>query len=502
MATYHVTQSGAGSANGTSEANAWSVSDFNTSGNWSSTPGTSGKISPGDTVMLHGTFTSGIIVHGSGQSGNRITVLFADNAKFSAPAFSGIVIDVGQRSYITIDGGTNGIIENTDNGTPASFGNTVGTTGVRIQQAVGVHVTRLLIRNLYQRTSTTDTNYSAGGSGVHQVPNNAIYGFSGTRISHCTFHDMSRGVGFTAGDTSGDVEVHDCTIYNVDDGVVLAPGWVDRTLDGAKVYRNRIYGFSKWDDSTATNQWHHDGVHVFATASGSSYHNVHVFDNVIGPDYGNRATSGIYMSGNLGSGNLIYQNTLFSETGDNPNNGQITTRPFPGSGTLRIYNNVSLGGGQGAGIFITGQDSGAARSVTLANNIAVGITAVTVYYHERITLTSNRNLLHDAPTSFPGAYVYSIGGSASAQTIAQWQALGFDADSVYADPLLTETYRLSAGSPAVGAGENLSAYFTTDAAGVTRPASGAWDIGAYVYVPPAAAGPRSLGRRLISGIFF
>jgi hypothetical protein len=504
VTTHHVTQSGAGSANGTSEANAWSVADFNTSGNWSSTVGTSGKISPGDTVMLHGTFTSGIIVRGSGQSANRITILFADNAKFSAPAFNGIVIDVGQRSYVTIDGGTNGIIENTDNGTPGSFGNTVNTTGVRIQQAVGVHVTRLLFRNLYQRTSTTDANYSAGSSGIEQKPSNAIYGFSGTRISYCTFHDMSRGVGFTAGDTSGDIEVHDCTIYNVDDGVVMAPGWNDRTLDGAKVYRNRIYGFSKWDDANPANQWHHDGVHVFAVAPGSSYHNVHVFNNVIGPDYGNRATSGIYMSGYLGNGNLIYQNILFSKTGDNPNNGQIFTRPGPGSGTLRIYNNVSLGEGQGVGISITGQDSGAARSVTLANNIAVGITAVAVYYHERITLTSNRNLLYDAPSSFPGAYVYSIGNNASPRTIEQWQALGFDADSVYADPLLTETYRLGAGSPARSAGANLSSFFTTDAAGNTRPASGAWDIGAFQYgeapppTPPAARGRKRRGAKLLS----
>jgi hypothetical protein len=38
---------------------------------------------------------------------------------------------------------------------------------------------------------------------------------------------------------------------------------------------------------------------------------------------------------------------------------------------------------------------------------------------------------------------------------------------------------LKAGSPAIGAGYNFSSLFTTDLAGDCRPASGAWDLGAY-----------------------
>src|SRR5205823_4489826 len=40
---------------------------------------------------------------------------------------------------------------------------------------------------------------------------------------------------------------------------------------------------------------------------------------------------------------------------------------------------------------------------------------------------------------------------------------------------------LGAGSPAINAGLNLSSVFTTDKDGATRPASGAWDLGAYRY---------------------
>jgi len=51
------------------------------------------------------------------------------------------------------------------------------------------------------------------------------------------------------------------------------------------------------------------------------------------------------------------------------------------------------------------------------------------------------------------------------------------------DPLFnTGQYTLTSGSPARGYGVNLTSVFTTDKAGNTRPSSGAWDAGAYMYV--------------------
>lgn len=43
-------------------------------------------------------------------------------------------------------------------------------------------------------------------------------------------------------------------------------------------------------------------------------------------------------------------------------------------------------------------------------------------------------------------------------------------------------FRLSAGSPSIGAGTNLFATFQPDYTGVARPSLGAWDIGAYAYI--------------------
>src|SRR4030067_1389048 len=68
----YVTQSGAGSHTGLSLANAWSVSEFNSTGNWGT--GT-GLIGGGDIVYLSGTITSNITLAGSGaSSSSRVTI--------------------------------------------------------------------------------------------------------------------------------------------------------------------------------------------------------------------------------------------------------------------------------------------------------------------------------------------------------------------------------------------------------------------------------------------
>ena len=75
--TYYVTSNGSGSQNGTSYANSWSISDFQSSGNWSASEDAN-KIDPGDTVYFCGSISvpanQSITVPGSGSSGNYITI--------------------------------------------------------------------------------------------------------------------------------------------------------------------------------------------------------------------------------------------------------------------------------------------------------------------------------------------------------------------------------------------------------------------------------------------
>ncbi len=72
---YYVTQNGMGTKDGKSLSNAWSVSDFNSSANWSKTEHMN-KINPGDTVYFSGEITSKIKppVGFGGSDGNYITL--------------------------------------------------------------------------------------------------------------------------------------------------------------------------------------------------------------------------------------------------------------------------------------------------------------------------------------------------------------------------------------------------------------------------------------------
>ena len=81
--TYYVTQNGIGAKNGINLSNAWSVSDFNSSANWSLTDH-SGKIDPGDTVYFSGSITTGLLPQGSGTPQNYITLdgYEADNTTY------------------------------------------------------------------------------------------------------------------------------------------------------------------------------------------------------------------------------------------------------------------------------------------------------------------------------------------------------------------------------------------------------------------------------------
>jgi len=86
---YYVTQSGSGSKDGSSLANAWSLATYNSSS----------QPSGGDTVFFSGTITSTVVPNTSGSSGKVLTLDFS-SATVAPPAVS-----LNGRNYITMVGG-------------------------------------------------------------------------------------------------------------------------------------------------------------------------------------------------------------------------------------------------------------------------------------------------------------------------------------------------------------------------------------------------------------
>jgi hypothetical protein len=154
----YIAQNATGSANGSNAANALPVSYFNNIGNWTSEVPTGFQIGPGTVVHLCGLISTTLTVQDSGNNGNVITILFEPNASMSAPNWSEAAIICSQ-NYILIDGGTNGVIQATNqNSTSGLSSNGVSFTGL----VNNCEVRNLSIINIYNKTSHDDSANNAG----------------------------------------------------------------------------------------------------------------------------------------------------------------------------------------------------------------------------------------------------------------------------------------------------------------------------------------------------
>jgi hypothetical protein len=170
----YVAQSAAGAGDGSSAANAESVSFFNAPANWGA--GVS-QIGPGTTVHLCGTISAQLTAQGGGSSDAPLIILFEPDTRISMAASDTAngCLNVSNRSCIVVDGGRNGIIENTDNGTQLKFH--VPSVAIKAEACNHCEFKNLHISNLYVHTSVSDARDLDGDGAIL---------FSG---SHIKIHD-------------------------------------------------------------------------------------------------------------------------------------------------------------------------------------------------------------------------------------------------------------------------------------------------------------------------
>ena len=145
-------------------------------------------------------------------------------------------------------------------------------------------------------------------------------------------------------------------------------------------------------------------------------------------------------------------------------------------GESLIYNNTLITDGGGNCIVI-----GPRLKNTIKNNIMVGCNGIAHMYGADFDQTfSDDNVGYNMNTWASRDVPYV------AYNLAQYQtAYSRDLNSTSGNPLLDANDRLQVGSSAIGTGVNLTSLGITalnsDKDGNSRPASGAWDIGAYEY---------------------
>jgi len=467
-----------GAANGTSAANARSLAWLNDAINWGAGDG---KISAGDTVHLTGTLTSSLNVMGGGAPGFPITILFEKDAKLSAPAwpigdpvnYTGGAIVVNRKNFITIDGGENGIIECTDNGT--LLGNRKNSVGINGTSASVFTVKNLTVRNMFVRVIGTSQTGSIGIQNTCKVGNP----FTDFTVENCTISDASLGIDADYATGCARYTFNRNTIFNCNWGGRIGDRNSASTITDVVISNNNLSRWTNWDGTDAASQatFHHNGFYCWAE-SGGSFNKVTAFGNTVGPKYSsvkpNGATAGLFFSGAGMKGPIsVYNNLFLEDPNDSPANGNIFI--WPGFGAVsHIYNNTFIGGGGGIAIGYRGGRGG--DTVNIKNNLCVAknFISLTAISTTQTALSINNNIGY----RLTSGEAYSISATATSvfKSLLQWQSMGFDLLGSAGDPKLSSDYKPLISGIASGTGADLSAYFTLDKQGHKRTV---WDIGAF-----------------------
>ena len=491
----YVSQSGSGSQSGANAANSHSLSWLNNASNW----GTGvGQIGPGDTVHLVGTISSQLTVQGSGTSGSPIVIRFEDDAKFSAATFSSYCIYMASRDYIVIDGGSNGIIECTDNGSPSTtrysdygggynpqgyidnpFTYQNSPFGVYIEGGSYVEVKNLTIQNLYVRyTLTDDDRYYARCV--------QSYGAEYVYVHDVTCDNASKGVELSTisgGELLHELYVYDSTFTGCSTAVTICLGTDNSNIDGCAIAGCRISAQTNWDGILPNGEWHHnDGIHNWGRPGRQhdQITNMRIYNNWIGPDIGRSVSGWIYIEFGCYLPH-IFNNILFGTSPSYPALGYICvggTGMSDGNHGWYVYNNTIYDWIRATGILVTAADSPASY---IYNNI-VGNCSISIAYQEAAEITAcDYNIIYRNT----GSLNFGLGGNINIVNQATWEAAGYDQNSVYSIVSLDSEYRGPEDGVWVDAGTNTPASwfsavgYEKDYTGSTRQANSILDIGAY-----------------------
>jgi hypothetical protein len=479
-------QAAAGGANGADCADALAISYFNTSGNWSATP-TGTQLGPGVTAHMCGTFTGTagagplISTQQSAASGNVMTIKFETGAGMTAPYWSTSGALAVNHSYIVVDGGTNGYITATANGTNLMYQQ--DSEGLHIGNAGSPHdveVKNMTVSNMCVRASG-DSDTGCTGQGIRMLS-----GGGNVLIHNNTVHDVVVGVEYVVSVTESGDQAYSNTIYNRDAGIIYCTCAASIAITNTLIHNNSIGSAANWDDPAGAN--HHDGIHLFNSGSPLGVMTgALVYNNYFYGDIGTHSTALIFHE-DAAQGTVIFNNLIAPSAGS-PSDGHIFNRGNIGTYNRYVIANTIIA--TAGGICI---GNATASGTTIENNVCSGTTiAISIEdtgSHTGLVIDYN-DYYQATEWAYPAIY----------SSLAAWQAAcSCDSHSITTNPSLLSNGTLSnSSSPAYQTGTNLTSLSVTaldtgapltfgvgGACGVggcvSRPSMGAWDMGAFPFL--------------------
>lgn len=457
----YVAQAATGGDTGVDCVDAHSAAWFNTTRNWGVA---GGQISAGDTVHLCGTISSALAVQASGTAGHVTTILFEPGAQMSAPAFPATgAIAVYGKDYITIDGGTNGVIQNTDNGT--SLGLHQNSWGVGLMYSNYVTVKNLTISNIYLHSGQDPNRYGVGIC--------VVVGGNNITIANNTIHDAFYGisVGYPGGMLTSGYDIGGNTVTHASVSINFGDSNSGAIAQNVNIHSNNLSNASNWDLSNGA--IHIALIHVFAVHAGTAVNGLSVHSNYFHGMLGTHVTAALFLESVAEP--TVYNNLFYLST--NGADGTIFLKNSHGAGVYNNTEDCTLSGGRFLDI------GGTASSAIVRNNITYKCpVAINEQNSNAQVSTSSNNNLYFGLGGNP-FYYHGLGLT----SLAQWRVeCDCDSGSVTGDPKFDARHYLGLGSSASRLGSNLVTFFSTDMAGSPRPSTGPWDAGSYQGSDPAS----------------
>jgi len=196
------------------------------------------------------------------------------------------------------------------------------------------------------------------------------------------------------------------------------------TIDNCEIY-NSTKNPNSWGITT----------YGYAVCNGAIVSNCYIHDNNQGLQLGCGNNHQAY-------NNVVYNNALAASYGE----AAITVGYGTGLNNIQVYNNTITGNYAGGAYGISVGTYGTPTNTLIKNNIVWANAVDSIQLAGGSGTVTSNNLMGTNPVFVSGQFT------------------------------------LQSTSPARGYGVNLTSVFTTDKAGNTRPSSGAWDAGAYMYV--------------------
>jgi hypothetical protein len=508
----YLAQAAVGGNNGADCADALVYTFFNSSSNWTSGTPTGTKIGPGTTVHICGTITGTtnfqpFVFQRGGSSGNPITLKFEAGAAIK-PSYcnaNGCIYSDGN-SFITVNGGTNGYIQNQLNGTtggacPGGTCSENASVAVEFVACIGCTVENLGIYDIYDRSSTGDESSAAQGTTCVYFANQAASGATNNLIQNDTIHDCVNGIYYGYGLNDSGVRIMGNTIYHTNWAIGTNGGSANDTVTGMIISGNTIHDLVTWNDGgldspPGTDIFHHNAIVLFSGNTGTSI-SAYVYNNYFYGDIGN-ATSpmDIQNSSALADVAYFFNNLILLSATTNTTGGDggiyAENDNSSGSVAFHVYNNTLVGANTMSGLMSL------EPGITMdARNNIVQNWGTPLQLADSAGLPSIENYNDWYQPTVGGNGIWDNNGHGYT-TLSSWQsASGLDLNSVLGNPLLNANGTLKPGSPATGLATNLSSICSGqpnpglgalcfDKAGNPRPSTGNWDAGAYVYTGPAS----------------